>query len=522
MSKKGLLVYPKFPMTYWSYDKVLEFIDKKATMPPLGLLTVAAMFHSDWELKVVDMNVEELTDAHLAWADYVFISAMIVQKDSMYEVVRRCLGRQIPVIVGGPFPTSYHEDIEAEIPGLVSHYFLGEAEGRFEEFLNELEKGVAPRICEEPKHKSSDGKTVVIKPSIEHTPLPLYKLVDLGDYGSVDVQFSRGCPWDCEFCDITKLFGRVPRTKTNEQMLAEFDALYEAGWRGSVFLVDDNFIGNRRRALDLLKEIAIWQAERNFPFLLFTEASVDLAEREELLEWMPKAGLRSVFLGIENPDPEALISMTKQQNTKKEGGVFVPDYLMLQVRKIQAKGLEVLAGFILGSDPDREDVFDRMIQFIQDAGIPIAMVGTLTALRNTKLYFRLQSEGRLLAESTGNNVSATLNFVPKGMTAEALLAGYKRVLSTLYQPSLRNYFERCWTFLQHLDTKGYPTRPVGWIEVKACVRSLAKQLFSRQGPAYAKFLLRVLWFKRQMFPEAVALSIKGYHFAFITQRIVEA
>ncbi|MFQ5930572.1 MAG: B12-binding domain-containing radical SAM protein, partial [Acidobacteriota bacterium] len=297
----ALLVYPEFPPSYWGGKFALDFVDKKSSMPPLGLLTVAGMFPSDYQLKVVDMNVMPLTSADLNWADLVFTSTMIVQKDSLQEVIERCNRAGIPIIAGGPHPTSFYEDIEG-----VDHFVLDEVEDILSDFLQDLKNGTPQRIYRAPA-----------KPDVSRAPLPRYDLINVHDYGSMALQFSRGCPFDCEFCDITKLFGRVPRTKTNEQVLAEFDLLYNLGWRGSLFLVDDNFIGNKRAAMSLLPDIARWQKERDFPFSLFTEASVNLARLEPLMDAMVDAGFATVFLGIETPNPEALLKTKKKQNTRK-------------------------------------------------------------------------------------------------------------------------------------------------------------------------------------------------------------
>ncbi|HXK29342.1 MAG TPA: B12-binding domain-containing radical SAM protein [Candidatus Binatia bacterium] len=493
----ALLVYPKFPPSYWGAQYALEFIGKKSAMPPLGLLTVAGMFPSGYQLKVVDMNVDPLTEEHLEWADMVFTSTMIVQKDSLREVIERAKRAQVPVIAGGPHPTTFYEEIDG-----VDHFVLDEVEDTFGEFLKDFEKGRAQRI-----YRSS------AKPSIKDAPLPRYDLINIHTYGSMALQFSRGCPFDCEFCDITKLFGRVPRTKSAEQILAEFDVLYNLGWRGRMFLVDDNFIGNKRDAMHVLPEIARWQKARNYPFSLYTEASVNLSGLDDLLDAMVDAGFTMAFLGIETPNREALLKTKKAQNTHRHDDNF----LLNAVRKIQEKGLEVTAGFILGLDSDGEEAFDAQIEFIQQAGIPTAMVGLLSALKGTDLYKRLQNEGRLLEESSGNNVSVSLNFRTE-MDHEVLIQGYKRVLSTLYDPGLKNYFGRCLTMLQRVKSRSHVTPKIGKAEWMALAKSLKRQLLSRQGPAYLKFLLTVLKEKPRVFSDAVRLAILGYHFEKTTSQ----
>ena len=501
----ALLVYPEFPPSYWGYQFALEFIGKKASMPPLGLLTVAGMFPKEYQLKVVDMNVDTLTDADLDWADLVLTSTMIVQKESLYDVVRRCNRADVPIMAGGPHPTSYYDNIKEEAGGTINHFLLGEVEEIFGDFLTDLKNGVAKEIYAETR-----------KPDVTLTPIPRFDLINLQNYGSMALQFSRGCPFDCEFCDITKLFGRVPRTKSNEQMLSEFQLLHDLGWRGSLFLVDDNFIGNKRDAMRLLPDVTKWQNEREYPFALYTEASVNLADMDALMDAMVSAGLSEVFLGIETPNPDALLKMKKKQNTKKGED----NYLVKAVRRIQEKGMEVMAGFILGLDDDTEDAFDAQIEFIQNVGIPRAMVGLLTVLKNTDLFFRLQKEGRLLGESDGNNVGLdSLNFTTE-MDRQTLLDGYKRVLSTLYDPTLKNYFERCLSLFKHLKPVKHGPHSFGKTELLALIRSIKRQLFSKQGPAYFRYLMKVIVDHPKLIVEAVTLAIHGYHFEKITSQTV--
>lgn len=497
----ALFVYPEFPPSYWGFKYALEFIEKKSSMPPLGLLTIAGMFPKNYQLKVVDMNIEPLMDAHLEWADVVLTSTMIVQKESLYEVVQRCNRAEVPVVSGGPHPTSYYDNIKEETDGIISHFLFGEVEETFEDFLTDFESGSTKEVYRETR-----------KPDITKTPLPRYDLIDINAYGSMALQFSRGCPFNCEFCDITKLFGRVPRTKTNEQMLTEFEMLYKLGWQGAMFVVDDNFIGNKRDAMRLLPAITEWQAARQYPFSLYTEATVNLVEIPEMLDAMTEAGFNMVFLGIESPNDAALLSTSKGQNTSKEEDAG--SYLLRAVRKIQSKGIEVTGGFIIGLDGDTE--FDSHIDFIQEAGIPMAMAGLLTALKETDLWHRLKQEDRLLVESSGNNTDMSLNFVPE-MPREKLIAEYRRVTSTLYDPTLKYYFERCLTLLQHMPRNANNVRSVTKSEFIAFLRSLKRQLFSKQGPAYIQFLAKVLKDYPAMFPEAVRLAVMGYHLEKMTR-----
>ena len=502
--RNALFVYPKFPPSYWGFKYVLELTGKKSLMPPLGLLTIAGMFPRNYNLKVVDINVEPLTDAHLKWADVVLTSTMIVQKDSLYEVAERCNRAGVPIIAGGPHPTSYYDNIKEETDAVIDHFLFGEVEEIFEEFLTDFESGCAAEIYREKR-----------KPDITKTPPPRYDLIDIHAYGSMALQFSRGCPFNCEFCDITKLFGRVPRTKSNAQMLTEFELLYKLGWKESLFVVDDNFIGNKRDAMRLLPAVKQWQEERQFPFALYTEASVNLVEIPEMLDAMSEAGFGMVFLGIESPNDEALLTTSKGQNTSKaeEAG----SYLLRAVRKIQNTGIEVTGGFIIGLDGDTE--FDSHIDFIQEAGIPAAIAGLLNALKETDLWHRLKQEDRLLVESTGNSTDINLNFIPE-MPTEELIAEYRRVVSTLYDPTLKNYFARCLTLFEHMPWTPHNVKSIRMADVRTFARSIRRQLFSRHGLEYTRFLLKVLKNYPNMFAGAVRLAVMGYHFEKLTRHTI--
>ncbi|MEK7075075.1 MAG: DUF4070 domain-containing protein [Patescibacteria group bacterium] len=506
--KNVLLVYPEFDTSFWSFKYTLKYVGKKSSMPPLGLLTLAGMFPKEYNLRLVDMNVRELTNQDLQWADLVCTSTMIVQRRSLVRVIAHARGMGKPICAGGPHPTSYWEEIEG-----VDYFLLGEVEETLSSFLEDLEQGIAQHIYT-PKER----------PAITKTPMPRYDLINMRDYGSMLLQFSRGCPFDCEFCDITKLYGRIPRTKTNEQMLAEFQLLYNLGYRGSLFLVDDNFIGNRRDALRLLipkkqdeKGLVEWQRERGYPFDLYTEASMNLVDHEELMDAMIAAGFTSVFVGIETPTPEALIVTKKKQNVDKAD----PEYPLHAIHTLQRKGMEVMGGFILGLDGDTENMFDLHIEFIKQAAIPIAMEGVLTVLKGTDLYFRMEREGRLRGDTTGTSIGTHLNFVPQ-IPEETLIAGYKRVLNAIYDASLENYFERCWTLFQRLSYADNPKTTLTPMSISECMRFLlatSRQLVSRQGPAYLQFLTRVITQKPSMIRKALALGAKGYHLRKITEQI---
>jgi radical SAM superfamily enzyme YgiQ (UPF0313 family) len=499
--KHALLVYPEFDTSFWSFKYALQYVGKKSSMPPLGLLTVASLFPPDYALRLVDMNVQPLTEADLHWADLVCTSTMVVQRRSLDTVIARARQAGKPVVAGGPHPTSYWEDIAG-----VDYFLLGEVEATFPRFLHDLAHGTAKPLYLPPA-----------KPAITQTPLPRYDLINMRVYGSMLLQFSRGCPFDCEFCDITKLYGRVPRTKTPAQMLRECDLLYALGWRGAVFLVDDNFIGNRREALHFLQALTEWQRARHYPFTLCTEASMNLVEYPALMEAMSAAGFTAVFVGIETPTPAALLATKKPQNVRQDD----PEYPLHAVQTLQSRGFEVMGGFILGLDGEPPEVFDLHIQFIQQAAIALAMEGLLTALKGTDLYTRLAREGRLRGTSSGNNLDTHLTFVPE-IPAELLVAGYTRVLNTIYDPGLHNYFARCWALCQRLDRRQAPTpmaTPLRFTEKLRFVRASVRQLLSAQGPAYARFLLRVLTQRPGMLQEACALAAKGYHLRKITEQV---
>ena len=391
---KVLLINPEFPDTYWSFRHALSFEGKRSAYPPLGLLTVAAMLPSSCEKRLVDMEVRRLKDSDIEWADLVMITGMLIQKEAQGQVVDRCKALGKRVAVGGPFVSTSAESLPA-----ADHIFIGEAETTLPQFFKDLERGEAKAV-----YQASE------RPPLSLTPVPQFELAELNRYSAMSVQYSRGCPFSCEFCDIIEIYGRVPRTKSNQQMLAELDELKRIGWRGTVFVVDDNFIGNKRNVKNLLPDLVAWQEKNDFPFSLLTEASVNLADDTALLDMMRDAGFRRVFLGIETPVEESLKEAQKSQNRGN---------LLDSVKKIQSYGMEVMAGFIVGFDHDPEDIFERQIDFIRESAIPLAMVGLLTALPDTQLWRRLKKEGRLLTESAGNNTSDSLNFIPTDGSASA-------------------------------------------------------------------------------------------------------
>jgi radical SAM superfamily enzyme YgiQ (UPF0313 family) len=491
---KALLVYPEFPNTYWSFKHALPFAGKRSAFPPLGLMTISAMMPDDWQKRLVDLNCTRLKDSDIEWADMVFASAMMVQQDSLREVIDRCKRMNRAIAVGGPFVTTGAEHVAD-----ADHIFLGEAEHTLPEFLRDLSLGVPQHVYE------SDEK-----PDLTRTPVPDFKLVDMRRYSSMAIQYSRGCPFNCEFCDIIEIYGRVPRTKTNRQVLAELDALYRANWRGPVFIVDDNFIGNKRNVRRLMPDLCEWMERHEHPFRLFTEASVNLADDDELLGLMQRANFRKVFLGIETPVEESLKETQKNQNTRRS--------LIESVRKIQSHGMEVMAGFIVGFDNDPVDIFQRQIDFIRQSAIPMAMVGLLSALPETQLWRRLQQEGRLLGAGAGTNTEASLNFITK-MDRQTLIDGYKTILRTIYSPE--EYYARVYASLKHTisNRTAYPLQKFRPAHVLHFFRVFFKLgLFDSARSDFWRFLRRVVAERRELLPEAVVLAVMGYHFRKITEQ----
>ncbi len=483
-----LLVSPRTPDTFWSFKHALRFVSRRAAFPPTGLLTVAAMLPESWDLKLVDLDVSGLNDCDVHWADYVMVGAMIVHRESVEEIVARCHALGKPVIAGGPLFTTGHEAFPT-----IDHFVLGEVEEIMPQVVHDVSTGSLAPLYEGTE-----------RPDLARTPVPRWDLINPKHYVSMAVQFSRGCPYDCEFCDIIVMNGRVPRNKPPQQLLGELDTLHSMGWEGSVFLVDDNFIGNKKKVKELLRAVVLWRETSGARMEFFTEASVNLADDAELLDLMAQAGFRKVFLGIETPALESLKECHKLQNTRRD--------LVDSVRKIQNAGLQVMGGFIVGFDSDGPNIFERQFEFIQEAGVVTAMVGLLTALPKTRLYQRLLDEGRLLSESTGNNTEAVINFVTK-MEPDALVAGYRRLMQSLYEPAA--YYQRIRTFLKEYRRRG-PRQHLGRAEVRAFAKSL--WLLGLRYPgrwAYWKFLLHTLVRHPHGFGQGVTLAIYGHHFRLV-------
>ncbi|MBK8147394.1 MAG: DUF4070 domain-containing protein [Acidobacteria bacterium] len=490
---KILFVYPVFPETYWSFTHALAFEGRRSAFPPLGLLTVSAMLPETWERRLTDLNVEPLKAVDIEWADIVFISAMIVQKESLDEVIKRCKKAGKRIALGGPY-VSTSPDLYPE----VDFVFIGETETTLPEFVEDLERKTPKRI-----YKAAE------RPSLHTTPVPDFGLIDPDNYSAMNLQYSRGCPFQCEFCDIIEIYGRVPRTKSNEQMLSELDALWNIGWRGLVFIVDDNFIGNKRNVKRFLPELIEWSRNHDFPFSFITEASLNLAEDDELLQMMQDAGFRRVFLGIETPAAESLKEANKGQNTRRD--------LLESVRKIQRYGMEIMAGFIVGFDSDPENIFDRQIEFIRESAIPLAMVGLLAALPDTQLWRRLEKENRLLHESTGNNTDCSLNFVPK-MNRERLIEGYKNILRNIYSP--REYYRRALDCLERFNRNTVEPRKADFVnDVKAFVKIVVTLgVKDSERVQFWRYLFSLLHSYPKEFAHGIALAAMGYHFRKITDR----
>jgi radical SAM superfamily enzyme YgiQ (UPF0313 family) len=482
-----LLVNPEYPQTFWSFRHALKFIAKKASYPPLGLLTVAAMLPRHWRLRLVDLNVRPLNDEELQWADYVFIGGMSVQRPSVLEIVARCRSMYRPIVTGGPMFTAHHDEFEG-----IDHFVLNEAEVTLPRFLKDLQQGRADRL-----YTSHDWADVTT------TPLPRWDLIDLKHYSSMNIQYSRGCPYDCEFCDITVLYGRVPRTKTKEQVLAELDALYTRSWRGNVFFVDDNFIGNRGKLKhEVLPAIIEWMERRRYPFALNTEVSINLSDDKELMRLMARAGFDTVFVGIESPNEESLMECRKIPNKGRD--------LIASVKTIQQQGMQVQGGFIVGFDNDPPSIFERVVEFIQESGIVTAMVGLLNAPRGSKLYHRLLKEGRLLSAMSGDNTDFSMNFIPQ-MDRELLVKGYQTVVQTIYTP--KQYYARVKKFLSEYKRPDVQRFRIQFVHVKALLKSvMLLGVIGKERLYYWRLFFWSLATRPRLFPLAMTFAIYGHHF----------
>ncbi len=483
----ALLLYPEIPATFWSFKYALKFISKKSSHPPLGLATIAAMLPESWNRKLIDQNIKKITQKDLEWADMVFISAMAIQEKSVRKLIQRSKEFHKPVVAGGPL---FSEDPD-KFPE-VDYLVLNEAEITLHEFLNDLAEGKTRRIYSTQQF-----------PDIKTTRIPAYELLDIRKYATMSLQLSRGCPYNCEFCQITGLYGHKVRLKSTFQILDELSKLYQCKWRGDVFFVDDNFIGNRSfLKKDFLPALTAWMKERKYPFRFITEASVNLADDESLMTLMSEAGFRTIFVGIETPNVESLVECNKHQNRNRD--------LLESVRKIQEFGMFVMGGFIVGFDHDTPSIFNRQIEFIQKSGIVSAMVGLLNAPKKTRLYERLVRENRIIDDFKGNNTDRAINFIPK-MNLDELHKGYEKILQAIY--SCQPYYERVKDCLSRYKTRSrFPVR-LKVSQIKALFRSILVLGFIRKGRRYFwKLFFWSLFRKPSIFGLAVTYSIYGYHF----------
>jgi radical SAM superfamily enzyme YgiQ (UPF0313 family) len=490
-----LLIAPEFPGTFWSFIHALKFVNKKSSHPPLGLLTVSSLLPTDWDRRLVDLSVRKLRTRDLEWADLVFIGAMSIQRDSAVEIIEQCrkLGKR--VVAGGPLFTASYDEFEG-----VDHFILGEAEVTLPQFIADLEIG-------KPKPVYLSGE----RPALALTPMPDWDLIRMKDYMTMSVQYSRGCPFDCEFCDISVLFGRKVRTKSAESIIGEMEELYRRGWRGGVFFVDDNFIGNRAKLKrDVLPAMIAWQEERKYPFFLTTETSIDLADDEELMNLMSRAGFHSVFVGVESPNDESLKECNKSQNRGRD--------LVASIRKIQRAGFDVLGGFIIGFDSDPPAIFDRLSEFIKESGIVTAMVGLLNAPKGTKLYKRLKGEGRLVKNISGNNTDMTMNFIPK-MDKQKLIEGYRKIINDIY--SAKPYYRRVRNFLRDFEPPRGQASRFRPGDIMALLKSMFRLgLIDRGRTDYWKLFAWTLMKKPRLFPLAITFAVYGLHFRRVFQPLI--
>ena len=487
---KILLVYPEFPNTFWSFKHALNFVDKKASSPPLGLITVSAMMPKKWERKLIDLNVSKLRKKDILWADIVFISAMVVQRESADNVITLCKDLNKLVVAGGPLFTGEYDKFPK-----VDHFVLNEAEITLPQFLDDLRNNSLKRI-----YSTNEF------PDIKDTPIPEWELVDFNKYDSMSIQFSRGCPFNCDFCNITALLGHIPRIKTAKQIIMELDRLHELGWRRNIFFVDDNFIGNKKiLKQEILPALIEWRSNKKDSKFI-TEASINLADDPELVEMMVDAGFHSVFVGIETPDEDSLAECNKTQNRNRN--------LIESVKFLQKSGLQVMGGFIVGFDNDKPSIFKQQIEFIQQSGIVTAMVGLLQAPFGTQLYARLKQENRIIEEMSGDNADGSTNIIPK-MDMTKLKDGYQQIINQIYSPKL--FYKRVKNFIIEYQPKFEKTH-LELAEVKAFFRSVYKLgIIGVERLYYWKLFFWTLFKYPSKFPLAITFSIYGYHFRKVSK-----
>ena len=491
---KALLVYPETPSSFWSFKDALKFVAKKVAEPPLGLITVAALLPREWDKKLIDMNISKLEDKHILWADYVFLSGMNIQAKSFKDVIRRCNTLNRKIVVGGPLATTQYKDFLG-----VDYFVLNEAENTLPIFLEDLKNG-------NPKHVYISDEF----PDITKSPAPMWELLDIKKYSSLSLQYSRGCPYDCDFCSITMLNGRKPRTKTSSQLISEIETIYNLGYRGPISVVDDNFIGNKVKLKnEILPRLIEWSKQKKYPFSFITEVSINLADDETLMGMMIEAGFNSIFVGIETPSTESLQECGKYQNLKGN--------LVSSVKRLQERGFMVSAGFIVGFDSDTSSVFQDQINFIQKSGIVSAMVGLLNAPSGTKLYKKMQSENRLLDVWSGNNMDGYMNFIPK-MNYQQLMAGYSKIIKTIF--SQKEYYLRVKQFLNNYKMPSWNKNKIKLKEIRAFLMLVWLVGIIEKGRKYFWKLLAFSLLKQpNKFPLAMTMAVYGYHFRRIAAKI---
>jgi len=503
INKKIVMIYPKMPVTFWTLDFSLPFANKKAFMSPLGLITVAAMIPKNYTIEFFDLNVTKLDENKIKEADLVFLSAMIIQKESFNEIVNICHKHETPVVAGGPYPTTSHDKIEN-----VDYFVLNEGEVTLPQFLADYEKGSPKKIYWDET-----------KADITKSPTPRFDLLNIDKYVTMTLQSSRGCPFNCEFCDVIEMFGRIPRYKTPDQFIKEMEVLYNLNYRDVIFIVDDNFIGNLKKAKELLHVIINWQKQKDYPFVLSTNTTINLAQDEELLDLMVEAGFKIVFIGIETPSEEILTNINKKQNLNEK--------ILTSIEKIQKRGLEIMGGFVVGFDNEPKNIFDLQINLIEQSSIVAATVSLLMVLPKTQLYYRLQKEGRLLKEALGDNTTHTeINYIPT-MPKEELIEGYKKIILEIYNP--KNYFKRSLDFIKKIpvekviEGKLKARKVLGkekLYKIKIVIKSLIKQSFSSYGKHYLYFLLKVLKYNSIFLPHAIMFAMRGHHFFKTTDLVI--
>ncbi|QGY46487.1 DUF4070 domain-containing protein [Maribellus comscasis] len=485
---KVLMIYPKYPDTYWSFKHALKFISKRAAVPPLGLITVSAMLSENWQKKLIDLNIEELKNEDLEWADYVFLSSMYVQKESVSEILARCKNYPLKVIAGGPLFTQEFDNYSQ-----IDHFILNEAEITLPLFLCDLQNGVPPKRIYQTNEYAD----------LSFSPVPDFYLLNLKAYASMSLQVSRGCPFSCNFCEITALLGHKVRMKTKEQIIKELETLYNLNWQGAVSVVDDNFIGNKKIIKnELLPAIIEWMKLHNHPFSFSAQTSINLADDDRLLTMMREAGFISTFIGIETPVEESLQSCHKIQNENRD--------LLENVKQIQKAGLQVSGGFIVGFDSDTSTVFQRQIDFIQKSGIVSAMVGLLNAPKNTRLYKQMEKENRLTVDATGSNTDFTMNFIPK-MDNQKLQDGYQYIINNIYKE--KPYYKRIRELFLNYKPVKVGKSNIDFARIKAFFKSIFILGMLNKGRfEYWKFIVWTLMNKPNLFIDAITLAVYGYHF----------